>query len=165
MSWLCWINLITYLCCAISYNTNSTIYMIFLERIFFYLFGERSVVSFERSRRRFISDTSRGHKVIEKEYSRVRFRSVSWSIYRFLWNVVFSGLKLFVPCSCFRIAGNWFSAFERPRLCVKLYWFACFIEVEYVSFYYCSGVAKVPNIGHFVGVNIKRCAICLRLRS
>ena len=76
--------LFAYLCCAISYNTNSIIYMIFLERIFFYLFGERSAVSIERSRRRFISDTSRGHKVIEKEYSRVRFRSVSWSIYRFL---------------------------------------------------------------------------------
>lgn len=58
--------------------------MIFLERIFFYLFGEKSVVSFERSHRRSISDTSRGHRVIEKEYSRVRFRSVSWSIYRFL---------------------------------------------------------------------------------
>ena len=57
--------------------------MIFLKQIFFYLFCEKSAVSFERSRRRFISDTSRGHKVIEKEYSRVRFRSVSWSIYRF----------------------------------------------------------------------------------
>ena len=83
MMFVC-IYFIIYLCCAISYNTNSIIYMIFLERIFFYLFGERSVVSFVRSRRRFISDTSRGHNVIEKEYSRVRFRSVSWSIYRFL---------------------------------------------------------------------------------
>lgn len=83
MMFVC-IYFIIYLCCAISYNTNSIIYMIFLERIFFYLFGERSAVSFERSRRSFISDTSRGHKVIEKEYSRVRFRSVSWSIYRFL---------------------------------------------------------------------------------
>ena len=133
--------------------------MIILERIFLYLFGERSVVSFKRSRRRTESYCSQGRKVQVKENSSVRFRSVSWSIYRFLWNVVLNWLKLFVPCSCYGVAGNWFSAFERPRLCVKLYWFACFIVVEYVSIYYCSGVAKVPNIGHFLGGDVSRCAM------
>ena len=155
----CFIEKFIYLCCAISNNTNSRIYMIILERIFFYLFGGRSVASFKLSRHRTASYCSQGRKVQVKENSSVRFRSVSWSIYRFLWNAVFNWLKLFVPCSCYGIAGNWFSAFERTRLCVKLDGFACFIVVEYVSIYYCSGVAKVPNIGHFISLNIKRCAM------
>ena len=58
--------------------------MIILERIFLFLFGERSVASFKLSRRRTVSYCSQGRKVQVKENSSVRFRSVSWSIYRFL---------------------------------------------------------------------------------
>ena len=57
--------------------------MIFLERIFFYLFGGR-FLSVKRSRRRTVSYYSGGRKVVEKEDKCVRFRSVSWSIFRFL---------------------------------------------------------------------------------
>ena len=57
--------------------------MIFLERIFFYLFGVR-FLCVKRSRRRTVSYYSGGRKVVEKEDKCVRFRSVSWSIFRFL---------------------------------------------------------------------------------
>ena len=59
------------------------IYMIFLERIFSLFFGERVKLSAKRSRHSFVSDSCDGRKVLVKEDTCVRVRSVSWKFFRF----------------------------------------------------------------------------------
>ena len=51
-------------------------YMIFLERIFSLFFGERVRVSVKRSRRGFVSESSDDRRVLVKENTCVRARSV-----------------------------------------------------------------------------------------
>ena len=59
------------------------IYMIFLERIFSFIFGERVKLSVKRSRHSFVSDSSTERQVLVKEDTCVRVRSVSWKFFRF----------------------------------------------------------------------------------
>ena len=57
--------------------------MIFLGRIFACLGGEFSKVSFKRSRRDFVSESSGGRRALVKENTCVRLRSASWKFFRF----------------------------------------------------------------------------------
>ena len=59
-------------------------YMIFLERIFSLFFGERVRVSVKWSRRGFVSESSGDRRVLVKEDTCVRVRSVSWKFFRVL---------------------------------------------------------------------------------
>ena len=57
--------------------------MIFLERIFSFIFGERVKLSVKRSRHCFVSDSSTELQVLVKEDTCIRVRSVSWKFFRF----------------------------------------------------------------------------------
>ena len=57
--------------------------MIFLGRIFSCLRGEASKVSVKRSHRGFVSESSGDRRVLVKDNTCVRVRSVCWKFFRF----------------------------------------------------------------------------------
>ena len=57
--------------------------MMFLGRIFSCLGGEFSKVSVKQSRRGFVSESSSDRRVLVKEDSCVRVRSICWKFFRF----------------------------------------------------------------------------------
>lgn len=57
-------------------------YMIFLERIFSLFFGDRVRGSVKRFHRGFVSESSGDRRVLVKEDTCVRMRSVSWKFFR-----------------------------------------------------------------------------------
>lgn len=57
-------------------------YMIFLERIFSLFFGEMVRFSVKRSHHGFVSESCDDQRVLVKEDTCVRMRSVSWKFFR-----------------------------------------------------------------------------------